>query len=165
MKFAATRDIHSEKYPALSQFKNVTKAPKLGTLFPAHPIPLGVSQTLKCKNATDMYIKLFDLPKNATMSKPSKMPTLSENLRAKLAKIAPLEKIVFYLPEAQSMRSLPLFIYKSECKALQKQGYAVISNINKERKYLGANGAYDLRLSMQDAVALALSCKAVISMR
>ncbi len=159
-----TRYIHSEKYPALLQFKNVTKAPKLGTLFPAHPIPLGVSQTLDYKNMPDLYVKFFDLPRNVTMDKPSKMPIFGENLRAKLVKIAPLEKIVFYLPEAQSMRSLPLFIYKSECKALQKQGYAVISNINKERKYLGVNGVYDLCLSMQDAVALALACKAVISM-
>ena len=153
------------KFPALQQFKNAPKVPKLGTLYPAHPIPLGVLQSLKHKDMKDMYIKLFDLKSNAILAKPSKMPTLSENLRAKITKIAPLEKIVFYLPEANSMECLPYFVFKIECLQLQKQGYTIITNITKAPNYLKISGVIDLNLSMKEVVALALACKRVISMR
>lgn len=140
-------------------------SPKLGKLYPAHPIPLGILQDLRYNNMTDLYVKFLDLPSDSTMAKPTNMPTISATLRAKIETIAPLDKIIFYLPEANSMMSLPLFIYKNECKDLQKEGYTIIVNVTKGQKYLSAKNVYMLNLSTKEAVALALVCARVISMR
>lgn len=140
-------------------------SPKLGALYPAHPIPLGILKDLQYNNMTDLYIKLLSLPSDSTMAKPTNMPTLSPNLKAKIETIAPLDKVIFYLPEANSMMSLPFFIYKKECEVLQKEGYAIIVNVTKTQKYLSAKNVYTLNLSTKEAVALALVCAGVISMR
>ncbi len=140
-------------------------SPKLGTLYPAHPIPLGILQDLRYNNMPDLYMEFLDLPSDSIMTKPTNMPTLNANLQSKIESIAPLDKIIFYLPEANSMRSLPFFIYKNECEALQKEGYTIIVNVTKTQKYLNIRNIHFLNISAKEAVALALACARVISMR
>lgn len=149
-------------YLKLPQWSNI---PKLGKLYPAHPIPLGILASLKYNNMTDLYIKFLNIPNDSAMQKPNNMPILCTKLKENIESIAPLDKIIFYLPEVQSMPSLPFFIYKNECEKLQKQGYTIIVNITKKPQYLNVSHIYNLNLSSREAVALALVCARVISMR
>ena len=104
-------------------------------------------------------------PKNGRL--PTNLPKISEHLKARLDKIAPLDKIIILAPEAQSMQSLPIIIFFDECRKLRQQGYFIIVNLAKNKKYrqFFIDGVYDLDLSLKDAVAVALSCAGVISMR
>lgn len=144
---------------------NFTPTPTLAKLYPAHPIPLDILHKLNHKDMKDLYINFFGLNTNAILAKPSKMPILNQNLRDKIQICAPLNKIIFYLPEANSMQCLPYVIFALEVQRLQKQGYTIIVNITKEPKYLRVKGVLNFHLSSKEAVALALNCAGVISMR
>ncbi len=126
---------------------------------------MDILHKLNYKDMKDLYIKFFGLNTNAILAKPSKMPILNQNLRDKIQICAPLNKIIFYLPEANSMQCLPYVIFALEVQRLQKQGYTIIVNITKEPKYLRVKGVFNLHLSSKEAVVLALNCAGVISMR
>ena len=144
----------------------VTSVPTLGNLYPAHPIPLNKLR-YHYKTMTEMYVDFFDLPFDTKGVLPTNLPNLSQSLREKLAKIAPLGKIFLLCPEAHTFPILPSIIFKDECEKLLKLGYKIIVNIPNRKEYTRyfSDGVYDLDLSLKDAIALALHCAGVVSTR
>ena len=144
----------------------IASVPLLGNLYPAHPFPLN-KYRYPYKTMIEMYVDLFDLPHDTKGDLPTNLPKISESLRAKLSKIAPLDKIFLFCPEANSCPCLPHIIFKYECEKLLKLGYKIIVNIPNHKEYLRyfSDGVYDLDLSLNDAIALALHCAGVISTR
>ncbi|OBV30029.1 hypothetical protein BKN38_00245 [Helicobacter sp. CLO-3] len=146
----------------LKIFSFCKSIPMLGKVYPAHPSRLNKQDIIK-DSLIKMYERLFDLPDNYKMDFPTNLPSLNPKLKARLEQIAPLEKIVFYLPEANSMESLPQYIFTRDMETLQKEGYKIIINTTKHDYSYG--GTYNLDLSLKDAIAVALNVGKVISMR
>lgn len=150
----------------------VVSVPTLCNLYPAHTISL--QKISPHRTMLEMYLNFFDLPKDIKGDLPTNLPKISESLRAKLDKIAPLNQIILFCPEANSCECLPPIIFKYECDRLLRQGYKIIvncgfvSSVHFKRidytKHL-MYGVYNLDLSLKDTIALALSCAGVISTR
>ncbi|MWV67179.1 hypothetical protein DCO58_05750 [Helicobacter saguini] len=144
----------------IMQSSKVCLTPTKGHIFPAHFHPLNKHNLLQ-NNIKQSYINLLEI--DSIMQKPSNMPLLSDELKLKLSKIAPLEKIILYLPEANSIDSLSQIIFENECKVLHNLGYKIL--LNSTKKEFDSKYAINLNLSLKDAIALSLICRFVISMR
>lgn len=98
----------------------------------------------------------FPLPKN-------KLP-IQPKLRKKINKIAPLDKIVLFAPEAATAIELPVEFWNIIADKVHAKGYKIIVN---SKKYKINHGicAFDLGLSLEDVVALGLNCAYVFSLR
>lgn len=144
---------------------NVVSVPTLGKIhsnfiyyqFPAHT-----------DNQLDFDRVRLMLPQSAQRVLPTNLPKISKSLRDKLDKIAPLNQIILFCPEANSFPKLPFIIFKDECQRLRKEGYSIVVNSLKYKKeyarfFMG--GVYDLDLSLKEAIALGISCAGVISTR
>ena len=144
----------------------VVSTPTLGNLYPAHPLAV-CEYRYPYKTMAEMYADFFDLPLDTKGDLPTNLPKLSESLRDKIEKIAPLDKIILFCPEAHTLPCLPHIIFKDECEKLLKLGYKIIVNIPNHKEYTRyfSDGVYDLDLSLKDAIALALACAGVISTR
>lgn len=108
------------------------------------------------------------LSQSARRVLPTNLPKISKSLRTKLDKIAPLNQIILFCPEANSFPKLPFIIFKDECQRLRKEGYSIVVNSLKYKKeyarfFMG--GVYDLDLSLKEAIALGISCAGVFSTR
>lgn len=158
--------------PQCFEIDGVVSTPTLGKLFPAHSDILQraiITQT----SMLNWNLRWLDLPLDTRGDFPTNLPKLSESLREKLAKIALLNKIILFCPEANSCPSLPPIIFKYECNKLLNQGYKIIVNCNfssihyKRIDYVKhfTTGIYDLNLSLKDVIALSLCCAGVISTR
>lgn len=144
----------------------VVSVPTLGNLYPAHTISL--QKISPHRTMLEMYLNFFDLPKDIKGDLPTNLPKISESLRARLNKIAPLDKIILFCPEANSFPKLPFIIFKDECQRLRKEGYSIVVNTLKYKKEYARffiDGVYDLDLSLKEAIALGISCAGVISTR
>lgn len=139
---------------------NVAMSPTLKKLVPANWEAFKNLQQIDIDSK-----KINSSPANGRL--PTNLPKMSENLKQKIKAIAPLDKIILFCPEAQSMRCLPFIIFQYVCECLQRQGYKIIVNIPKCKYYLktSMSGVYDLDLSLEELIALALSCAGVISTR
>lgn len=95
---------------------------------------------------------------------PKYVPDLSETAKRKLKKIAPLSKIILFAPEAATFPEFGHEFWNIMADKMHKLGYKIIVN---SKKYKINNGicAFDLGLSLQDVVALGLSCAYVFSLR
>lgn len=152
-----------ERGDDLKDLPNITQNATLGKILPAHFIPLNKTDIIR-DTFTQSWIALFDLPPNTPLNLPTNMPYLNDNLKSHLESIAPLDKIVFYLPEAHTLINIPQAIFEAECESLQSQGLTIIVNTISYDKY-AYKGTINLHLPLAQAIALALSCKLVIAMR
>lgn len=140
---------------------HIAKKPHLGKIYPAHWCPL--KKLLIGNTFKEQWLNLLGLPRDTAYTFPTNMPSISRDLAAKLSHIAPLDRIIFCFPDANSTRSLPRIILKAECEKAQKQGFAVMINTTKSKYDLP--DTYNLHLPFKDAVALAINCHSVIAMR
>lgn len=160
------------KTPQCFEIDSVVSTPTLGKLFPAHAHIL--QRDIRSISLLNWNLQWLDLPLNTKGDLPTNLPKISKSLRAKLDKIAPLNQIILFCPEANSCECLPPIIFKYECDRLLRQGYKIIvncgfvSSVHFKRidytKHL-MYGVYNLDLSLKDTIALALSCAGVISTR
>ena len=144
---------------------NVVSVPALGKIY-SHFI--NYECTIYSNNQLDFDRLRLMLPPNAQRVLPTNLPKISENLKARLDKIAPLDKMILFCPEANSYPRLPFVIFKYELERLRKQGYSVIVNALKYKQEWARffiDGVYDLDLSLKEAIALGLACVGVISVR
>lgn len=153
-------------YPQWLETDNAVSMPTKGKFYPSHSglLCMPVAHT----SALNWHLEWFGLPKDTKGDLPTNLPKISESLRAKLDKIAPLNQIILFCPEANSFPKLPFIIFKDECQRLRKEGYSIVVNSLKYKKeyarfFMG--GVYDLDLSLKDAIALRISCAGVISTR
>ena len=98
----------------------------------------------------------FPLPKN-------KLP-IQPQLRKKINKIAPLDKIVLFAPEAATATELVQEFWNIIADKVHAKGYKIIVNSKKYKINHGIS-AFDLGLSLEDVVALGLNCAYVFSLR
>ncbi len=156
------------------EFENVLVKPALGKIYPAHSCAIQ-KPINNYQNMLDYNLQMLDLPLDTKAILPTNLPKISENLKARLDKIAPLDKIILFCPEANNCKDLPPFIFKYECQRLRKQGFFVLVNISKIKyhsknnhidysKYL-IDGCFNLNLSLQEALSVAFACAGVISTR
>ena len=89
---------------------------------------------------------------------------LSPAAAKKIAKIAPLDKIILIAPEAATFAEFGPEFWNVIADKMHKLGYKIIVN---SKKYKINNGicAFDLGLSLQDVVALGLNCAYVFALR
>lgn len=144
---------------------NVVSVPTLGKIhsnFIYYEFPADTDNQLEFDRVRLM------LPQDAQRVFPTNLPKISESLRTKLDKIAPLNQIILFCPEANSFPKLPFVIFKDECQRLRKEGYSIVVNSLKYKKEYARffiDGVYDLDLSLKEAIALGISCAGVFSTR
>ncbi|MGI0406469.1 hypothetical protein ACRE1U_04075 [Helicobacter himalayensis] len=139
------------------------KKPTKGKIFPAHACFILTEYKIQASYLLGIYEIFFKLPKNYHPTIPKNPPKLTPELKIKLEQIAPLEKIVFYLPESVSLECLPQYIFIRDMELLQKEGYKIIINATKQS--YNYEGTYNLNLSLRDAIAVALNVGRVIAIR
>lgn len=98
----------------------------------------------------------FPLPQNT--------PAISASIRKTLEKIAPLDKIVLFAPDAATAVELPLEFWDVIAERVHEHGYKIIVNSNKYKINHGIS-AFELGFSLADVVAIGLSCAYVFSLR
>lgn len=98
----------------------------------------------------------FPLPKNKIH--------LSLKARKSLKKIGPLEKIVLIAPEGATAIEIGVEYWNIIAEAAHKKGYHIVVNSNRYDIKHGIS-AFDLKLSLQDVVALGMNCAYVFSLR
>lgn len=153
----------------LREFVNKNSKVKIGEYFVAHPNYLNddyklVNEFLNFKiSFFDVFKKTLGLPDDAHFEYPTITPVISDLLKRKLEKIAPLEKIVLISPETFSTNIIMPEAIEAEVEKFTNNGYKVISNvINKGNKI---KGSIYVPMTVEDAVALAINCHHVISVR
>lgn len=98
----------------------------------------------------------FPIPKNKL--------TIQSKIRKKIEKIASLDKIVLFAPEAATAIELPVEFWNIIADKIHAKGYKIIVNSKKFKINHGIS-ALDLGLSLEDVVALGLNCAYVFSLR
>lgn len=89
---------------------------------------------------------------------------LSPAAAKKIAKIAPLDKIILIAPEAATFAEFGPEFWNVIADAMHKLGYKIIVN-SKKFKINHGICAFDLDLSLSDVVALGLNCAYVFALR
>ncbi len=90
-------------------------------------------------------------------------PDISESLLKKVSRIAPLDKIVLFAPEAQSFKMLDERIWETLAQEIKSQGFEIISNVIKPENCI--KGTHYLQMSLEEVIALAMHCHSVFSLR
>lgn len=145
--------------------------PVKGRIFPAHPFCIPSLKRFfnpiyfQYSNVRfkDWFLQFLKLDKESQFEEPSEYPVMSEEFRNKVNKIAPLDKIVMFCPEATSVLPLDEIFWEYKAKEMTAKGYTVISNVTKPRKCV--TGTKYLEMTTEEAVALAMECKEVYSLR
>ena len=109
---------------------------------------------LKNLGINDRY--KFSLPQNKLSIQPE--------LHKKLKKVAPLNKIVLFAPEAATATELAPEFWNIIADKVYEKGYTIIVN---SKKYKINHGicAFDLDLSLEEVVTIGLNCAYVFSLR
>lgn len=95
---------------------------------------------------------------------PNKTLSLSDEAKYIVNKIAPINKIVLFAPEAATAIEFAPEFWNIIAEQVHKKGYTIIVNSKKYKINHGIS-AFDLGLSLQDVVALGLNCAYVFSLR
>lgn len=104
------------------------------------------------------------IEENFKFSIPPYIPKLSNSVVDALDKIAPLEKIVLFAPEAATATEFAPEFWDIIAEKVHNHGYTIIVNSKKYKIKYGIS-AFELNLSLQDVVALGLKCAYVFSLR
>lgn len=145
--------------------------PAPGKIFAAHPVfhkeLTKMFQPVRDQVSTEKflpwYMGFFGVDKSTEMKYPVKYPEMTDKLREKIEKIAPLEKIVMISPEATSMIRMNINFWKEKIKKMKDRGDFVISNVIDKTNTLP--GTSYVNLTSLEAVQLGLNCKEVHSVR
>lgn len=98
-----------------------------------------------------------------TFELPLSYPDLSKETERKCLKLAPLDKIVLFSPEATSVPAIPWYYWEEKAEELTRRGFTVISNVIDPHNSI-SNTKY-IKLNSEDMVALAMRCHSVYSLR
>ncbi len=142
------------------------------SIFPGIPV---IGEPFVCVNVFHWFIMYANywcyiwpcslgLDTDYLFSVPNPPRGLSIQVKKKLASIAPLNKIVLFAPEAATTIEIPVQFWNIIAEHVHAQGYTVLVNSQKYRLAHGIS-AFDLGLSLEDVVALGLSCAGVFGLR
>ena len=143
--------------------------PQIGKPYVAHPEFIENKKNILKKfnelnmNFIELYRHFLELQKGVNFEKPIYYPKMKQKFKNKIEKIAPLEKIVLFCPEAKSIKQLPKFFWENLAKEIRKKGMFIISNVNNTEEQIPET--YDISMSLEEVISLALSCNHVYSLR
>ncbi len=109
------------------------------------------------------YKMLFDMPFDAKMDFHFPIPALMPDLVNKIEKIAPLNKIVLFSPQAITLPALEKKYWECLAEEVKKQGFTVISSVLNEQE--AVKGTVYIKLNCEEALQLAYHCHAVYALR
>ena len=142
---------------------------KKGEYFVAHPQFIGDDGKLLEDfynfkiSFVDIFKKTFWLSDDVQFKYPTIPPVLSNEFREKVEKIAPLNKVILFSPEAFSTNKVVPDVLENEVKKLTDKGFVVISNVIDKHETI--KGSVYLPLTIDEAVALGINCAGVLSVR
>ncbi len=110
------------------------------------------------------WLENMGLDKGVKFLLPKHNLELSKSAQKELKKIAPLDKIVLFAPEAATFPEFAPDFWNIIADKMHKKGYKIIVNSKKYKINHGIS-AFDLNLSLQDIVALGLNCAYVFALR
>ena len=90
-------------------------------------------------------------------------PKLSSLTIKKLQNIAPLDKIVLFLPEARSDEIINIKVWNAIAKKIKSAGFIIIENVM--RPDLHIDGAINLNLSVDELIEVGCNCNSIFSIR
>lgn len=111
----------------------------------------------------DWFKAFLGLENNIELELPEKTPDLTKDFNERLNLIAPLDKIVLFIPDATSMKPLPSSHWAQLTTDLKNQGYHIITNVSDAKNCL--KGTQYIDMTVEEVVALALNCAKVYSLR
>lgn len=151
--------------------KNTRKIPQKGKIYAAHPCKhpelFEFFKPVYYYTATFRFLtwfkKFLGLNENTNLKYPICFPSLSKNVEQQCMRWGPFDKIILLSPEATSVVAIPNFFWKELVEKFRRQGFVVISNVVNPRHTI--EGSKYVKLSSSDAVALAMKCHSVYSIR
>lgn len=155
----------------LKKLSDKSITPQKGKIYLAHPAfhkeLWGFFEGIYYQTSTipflDWFKTFLGLEDNIELELPEKTPQLSDDFKERLNKIAPLDKIVLFIPDATSMKPLLPSYWKDLAKDLKNQGYYIITNAVNKKDCIEATQY--LNMTVEEVVALALNCAKVYSLR
>lgn len=111
----------------------------------------------------ELFRRTFNLPSEAEFKKPQNKPELTEELKNKIEKIAPLEKVIIFSPEAIDTDQVSHKAFEDEIKILKSRGYTIISSVKDKKEAI--KGTVYIPLTIYEALAIAVNCAGVYSVR
>lgn len=158
----------SMKLPETVKIAVKYKYPQKGKPYVAHPFfyDKKLKRNFK-RNAAydlaDIYRKLYNLDKKSMPQKPLWYPDLSDKLKEQLSTVASLDKIILISAETSICSYIKKDFWVKKAKSFVKKGYKVVANITNIRGRM--ENTLNLNLSTSDAIALAMKCHKVYSLR
>jgi len=153
----------------LEQIADKNPTMQIGKYFVAHPYFLDDNHKL-LNSFADLkidFIKLFQktiaLPDYSVWKEPKNTPYITPSLEQKLSKIAPLEKIILFSPEAFSTKKINRRVLELEVERLFEKGFTVISSVLDKKEAI--KGTVYLDLSMEESLAIGINCAGVYAVR
>ena len=151
--------------------KNTESKPKKGKVYAAspckHPELWEYFKPMYYLTLTVRYIpwfqKFLGIPAETKLKYPLSYPELSKEIKEACIKIAPLSEIVLLSPEATSIAPIPFYFWKDLAERLNSQGLSMISNVVNPANTIP--GSIFIKMDVSDAVALAMQCRSVYSIR
>ena len=107
------------------------------------------------------FLKFLGLPADTPLEPIKYIPPVPTDLLETIG--APIEKIVLFSPEANSVPPVDAQIWEEKAKELQAEGFTVVSNVI--LKDNAVKGTLFVPMTVEQAVALAFHCHAVYSLR
>jgi len=144
------------------------KIPTRGSLFVAHPLFLEKKELLEEFNKNkfsfiDLHRKNLNLSSCTEFELPTSFPQLTEELKAKVEEIAPLERVVLISPESHSLKAVNPIFFEKIVKSLKMNGYTVISSVCNIKNRV--KGSIYLKLDIKEALALGTHCGEIYATR
>lgn len=155
----------------LEKLNNENTQPTLGCIFLAHPCAhkeltrffFPIREQISTVKFYPWFLEFLHLDPNTQMDQPTSFPRMSEAMKNRCEKIAPIDKIVVMCIEATSMLWIPEEFWIGKVKELSRAGYTVISNAKDPQNTIP--GTIHLDMALEDAVALSYACHAVYALR
>lgn len=151
--------------------KHTKSTPQKGKIYAAspnkHPEMWDYFKPMYYLTLTVRYIPWFrtflELNEGAKLRYPLHYPKLGQKVEQQCLRLAPLDEIVLFSPEATSTASIPSSHWNNLYERLSKEGYTIISNVVNKANTIP--GTVYIPMSSSDAVALAMQCDSVHSVR
>lgn len=151
--------------------KHTSMTPRKGYIYPAHPCKhphlWDFFKPVYYYTSTIRFLSWFrqflQVGEDEVLDLPKHYPQLSEAAEKKCLQLAPLDKLVLFSPEATSVPEIPRYYWEEKAQELTEQGLAVVSNVINPCNTI--SGTHYIDLTIKDAIALAMKCHSVYSLR
>lgn len=129
--------------------------------FVATPV-LWVKSGRGYRNLVDGWAQMLGLEIQA-IAPPLHMPQITSGFRKRIENLGDINRIVLLAPEAQSFRGLDKAFWEKLAEQLKEDDFIPVTNaLHKDNEI---RGTYNLKMTLEELLALACNCHAVYSLR